>query len=215
MDLEALKEKVLPQHTALVTIDIQRDYCCQGGIFDRRGFDIAPAAALAERLNRFLGLVRGVLPHIVHLRMTKVPGLPSPATAEHNKRLGIERNYDPAFGAFCGIEPGEGEMVINKYKYSGFFSTYLDQFIKGNNIGTLILTGLATNVCVESTARDGFTRDYRIVVVEDLTEGTSSEAKRSSLLNIGMFFGEVVRSTDLLTCWGLAETPRPGSAGVR
>lgn len=204
MDLEALKQKVLPAHTALVVIDMQKDYCCPGGIFDRRGFDIGPAAGLVQRLDRFLGLTRSLLPYIVHLRMAKVPGLPSPATIEHNKRLGIERNYDPAFGAFYGVKPREGEMVIDKYKYSGFVSTYLDQFTKGNGIETLVLTGLATNVCVESTARDGFMRDYHIVVVEDLTEGTSREAKHWSLLNIGMFFGEVVGSADLLECWNLA-----------
>jgi ureidoacrylate peracid hydrolase len=203
MDLEALKQKVVPQHTALVIIDMQRDYCCPGGIFDRRGFDIGPATALAERLDRFLGTARGALPHIVHLRMVKVPGLPSPASNEHNARLGIARNYDPAFGAFYGVEPREGETVIDKYKYSGFVSTHLDQFLRGNDIRTLVLTGLATNVCVESTARDGFMRDYHIVVVEDLTEGTSREAKQWSLLNIDMFFGEVVKSTDLLECWNL------------
>jgi ureidoacrylate peracid hydrolase len=204
MDLDALKGKVSPERTALVVIDMQRDYCCPGGIFDRRGFDIRPALGLVDRLDRFLNVVRGLLPHIVHLKMAKVPGLPSPAAIEHNKRLGIERNYDPTFGAFYGVEPREGEMVIDKYKYSGFVSTYLDQFLRGNGISALVLTGLATNVCVESTARDGFMRDYHIVVPEDLTEGTSPDAKHWSLLNIAMFFGEVVNSESLLECWSLA-----------
>jgi ureidoacrylate peracid hydrolase len=82
-------------------------------------------------------------------------------------------------------------------------STYLDQFLRLEGIKTLIVTGLATNVCVESTARDGFARDYHIVVPEDLTEGTSAEAKKWSLININAFFGEVVQSADLLRCWGV------------
>jgi len=203
MDLDSLREKVLPEHTALLIIDMQRDYCCEGGIFDRRGFDIGPARDLAARLNHFLDKVRGKLPHIVHLRMMKVPGLPSPASAEHNKRLGIDRKYDPAFGAFYQVEPKGSEMVIDKYKYSGFVSTYLDQFLRTNGIETLVITGLATNVCVESTARDAFMRDYHVVLPEDLTEGSSMEAKGSSLANIAMFFGEVVSSEDLLRAWGL------------
>ena len=203
MDLDALRSKVLPEHTALVIIDMQRDYCCEGGIFDRRGFDLRPARDLAARLNLFLGRVREKLPHIVHLRMMKIPGLLSPASAEHNKRLGIDRKYDPAFGAFYEVEPEGSEMVIDKYKYSGFVSTYLDQFLKGNNIETLVITGLATNVCVESTARDAFMRDYCVVLPEDLTEGSSPEAKGSTLSNIAMFFGEVVRSEDLLRAWDL------------
>jgi ureidoacrylate peracid hydrolase len=94
-------------------------------------------------------------------------------------------------------------MVIDKYKYSGFVSTYLDQFLKGNSIKTLVITGLATNVCVESTARDAFMRDYHVVVPEDLTEGSTTEAKQWSLANLAMFFGEVVRSEDLLRAWDL------------
>jgi ureidoacrylate peracid hydrolase len=203
MDLDAFKNKVLPEHTALLIIDMQRDYCCEGGIFDRRGFDIGPARDLAKRLNLFLDRVRERLPHIVHLRMVKVPGLASPASAEHNKRLAIDRQYDPAFGAFYEVEPKGSDMVIEKYKYSGFVSTYLDQYLRTNDIKTLVITGLATNVCVESTARDAFMRDYWVVVPEDLTEGSTAEAKHWSLANLAMFFGEVVQSEDLLRAWGL------------
>ncbi len=54
-----------------------------------------------------------------------------------------------------------------------------------------------------TTARDGFMRDYYVVLPRDLTEGTSPEAKEWSLRNVDLFFGEVVESQDLLTCWGL------------
>jgi ureidoacrylate peracid hydrolase len=101
------------------------------------------------------------------------------------------------------VIPREGDVVIPKYKYSGFHSTYLDQFLRANRIETLIITGVATNVCVETTARDGFMRDYYVVIPRDLTEGTSPEDKESSLKNVGVFFGEVVGSADLLRCWGL------------
>jgi hypothetical protein len=66
------------------------------------------------------------------------------------------------------------------------------------------ITGIATNVCVESTARDGFMRDYHIVIPSGLTEGTSTEAKKLALANIDTFFGEVVDSEGLLRCWNLA-----------
>jgi ureidoacrylate peracid hydrolase len=198
--MEALGAKVLPKHTALIIVDMQRDYCCKGGIFDRRGFDVNPA-----RLNGFLGKARKVLKHIIHVKMVKVPGLLSPAKQEHYGRLGIERNYHPAYGEFYKVNPRKGETVVAKCNYSAFVSTYLDQILRSNGVETLIVGGVATNVCVESTARDGFTLDYHIVVPSDLTEGTSAEAKKWSLANIDMFFGEVVDSADLLRCWGLDE----------
>jgi ureidoacrylate peracid hydrolase len=108
---------------------------------------------------------------------------------------------DPVYSDFYGVTPVEADIIIPKYRYSAFVSTYLDQCLRSNGIKSLVLTGLATNVCLESTARDGFMKDYYIVVPEDLTEATSEKAKKSSLLNINTFFGEVVNSRDLLSCW--------------
>jgi ureidoacrylate peracid hydrolase len=203
MDFTNLRIKVAPEQSALIIIDMQKDYCSEGGAFHRMGFDVEPAKALASRLNGFLTHARKVLKRIVHLKMTKIAFLSSAAGLEHYKRLGIERQYDPTYSEFYEVTPKEGEPVIPKYRHSGFVSTYLDQFLRLEGIKTLIVTGLATNVCVESTARDGFARDYHIVVPEDLTEGTSAEAKKWSLININAFFGEVVQSADLLRCWGV------------
>jgi ureidoacrylate peracid hydrolase len=203
MNFANLTKKVSSEQTALLIIDMQKDYCCEGGVFHRTGFDVEIAKSLAIRLNIFLNQARKVLKHIVHLKMTKLACLSSPAALEHYQRLGIERHYDPAYSDFYEVVPVEGELVIPKYRHSGFVSTYLEHFLRIGNVKTLILTGLATNVCIESTARDGFARDYHIVVPEDLTEGTSNEAKKWSLINIDSFFGEIVKSEDLLHCWGI------------
>lgn len=201
MDIEKLRAKVDPRWTAVIVIDMQKDYCCEGGTFHKRGYDVAPAQMLAPRLNTFLAEARKSLKHIIHIKMTKVAGLSSPVSAELYERLGIERAYDPAMAEFYEVVPKEGDTVMAKYKYSGFYSTYLDQFLRANGIKTLIITGIATNVCVESTARDGFMRDYYIVVPSDLTEATSPEAKDLTLANINTFFGEVVEAKDLVACW--------------
>lgn len=203
MDLKTLRMKVSPEQSALIVIDMQKDYCSEGGVFHKMGFDVEPAKSLAARLNVFLSQARKVLKYIVHLKMTKIDFLSAPAGLEHYKRMGFDRQYDPAYSEFYEVIPKEGEPIIPKYRHSGFISTYLDQYLRIGGVKTLILTGLATNVCVESTARDGFARDYHIVIPEDLTEGTSLEAKKWSLMNIHSFFGEVVQSGDLLRCWGV------------
>ena len=205
MNLEKFKIKVNPEYTALVIIDMQRDYCCEGGIFNKMGFDLEVPKWLASRLNEFVNKVRQVLKFIIHIKMELNPYLRSPALAEHYERVGLQRKHDPSYSEFYGVTPVEGEIIIPKYRYSGFISTYFDQSLRSNGIKTLVLVGLATNVCVESTARDGFMRDYHIVVPEDMTEGTSIEAKKWSLFNINTFFGEVVNSKDLLSCWGLKD----------
>jgi ureidoacrylate peracid hydrolase len=201
MEIESLKGKVNPQHTALVIVDMQRDFCCAGGVLDKLGFDIEAPNQLAATLNGFLNRVRKILKFIVHIKMTQVPELRSPALVEQYSRAGLERQYDPRFSEFYQVVPLENEIVIPKYRYSGFVSTYLDRYLRANQIKTLVVTGVATNVCVESTIRDGFMRDYAIVVPRDMTEGTTPEAKEWSLKTIDTFFGEVVESSDLLRCW--------------
>ena len=196
-----LAEKVKPDGTALLGIDMQKDYCCRGGSFDRRGFDTEPSRLLGPKLNLFLDELRKVPISIVHIKMTKIRELSSEANAEHYSRLGIKRGYDPTYSEFFEIVPRENDVVIPKYSYSAFFSTYLEQYLKSNGIRTLILTGVATNVCVEAAARDAFIRDYHVVVVRDLTEGSSPDAKEASLKNIDLFFGEVAGSQALLGCW--------------
>ncbi len=196
--LNRLKARLNPDSTALIIVDMQKSFCCKGGSFDKRGFDIEPARELAGRLNIFLKEAREVLKHIVHLKMMKLPELSSPVVDELYKRISIERSVDPDLAEFYEVIPQPGDVVIPKYKYSGFVSTYLDQYLRSRGVNTLIITGIATNVCVESTARDGFMREYHIVIPSDLTEGTSPEAKQWSLLNLDMFFGEIVSSNDIL-----------------
>jgi ureidoacrylate peracid hydrolase len=203
MDLKRLKAKVAPERTALIIVDMQKDYCCEGGIIDKMGFCLDAPKALVPRLKAFLESARKALRHIVHVRMTVLPYLRTPAMQEHYERVGLAKPRDPSYSDFYEILPIEGEVVIPKYRYSGFVSTYLDQFLQANDIKTLVITGLATNVCVESTIRDGFMRGYAIVVPQDMTEGTSPEAKEWSLKTIDTFFGEVVDSKDLLQCWGV------------
>lgn len=197
-----LAEKVNPAHTALVIIDMQKDYCCEGGSFDRRGFDTTASRELAPRLNLFLDKARKALKRIVHIKMTKIAELASEANAEHYRRLGLKRVYDLSYSEFFEIVPLENEIIIPKYSYSAFYDTYLDQYLRSNGVKTLVLTGIATNVCVEAAARDAFVRDYHVVVPRDLTEGSSPDAKEASLKNIDLFFGEVTESSALLSCWG-------------
>ena len=203
MDLERLKAKVNPAHTALIIVDMQKDYCCEGGILDKMGFCLDAPKALVPRLNEFLEQARKVVRSVIHLRMTIIPYLRSSAMQEHYERVGLARPRDPSYSDFYEILPTEGEVVIPKYRYSGFVSTYLDQYLRANRIETLVVMGLATNVCVESTIRDGFMRGYAIVVPADMTEGTSPEAKEWSLKTINTFFGEVIDSKDLLKCWDI------------
>ncbi len=201
MNSEKLKVKVHPDYTALVMVDMQRDYCCEGGVLEKMGFDINPSRELAPRLNEFVNQARRILKFIVHLRMELNPSLRSPALAEHYERVGLQRKHDPSLSEFCGVTPKEGEVVIPKYRYSGFVSTYFDRYLRSNGIKTLVLTGLSTNVCVESTLRAGFFKNYYIVCPQDCVATYNHILHEATLQNISYYFGVVTESRKLCDIW--------------
>ncbi|MEP1551789.1 isochorismatase family protein, partial [Paraglaciecola sp.] len=90
------------------------------------------------------------------------------------------------------LTPQEGDIIIPKTRYSGFFNTNLDSMMRSRGIRNLVFTGIATNVCVESTLRDGFFLEYFGVVLADATYQAGSDMiQESALFNIATFFGWV------------------------
>jgi ureidoacrylate peracid hydrolase len=90
------------------------------------------------------------------------------------------------------LKPLEGDIIIPKTRYSGFYNTNLDSMLRSRGIRNLVFTGIATNVCVESTLRDGFFLEYFGVVLADATHQAGSDViQESSLFNIATFFGWV------------------------
>ena len=195
-------EKIFPSHTALVVIDLQRDYFCSGGIIDLMGYDYRGNEVIIPPLRHFIERSRRFLKKIIFTKQTMYPYLRSPVVVEHYTRAGMIRPHDPRNEEFYEITPESSDIILPKHRYSAFIGTPLDAILRANEVKTLILTGVATNVCVESTARDGFMLDYHIVLPSDLTAGVNDQAKQTSLLNIATFFGEVVESDRILSAWG-------------
>jgi len=79
------------------------------------------------------------------------------------------------------LAPSDGDFVVEKRRYSAFYATDLDLLLRELSVDTLILTGVATEICVQHTAADAFYRGYSIVVVEDCVKGLSEDAHRRGL----------------------------------
>ena len=194
-------EKISPSHTALLVIDLQCDYFCKGGIIDLMKHDYQANEVIIPALQRFIATSRRYLKRIVFTKQTMYPYLRSPVVVEHYTRAKMIRPFDPRNEDFYQITPEPDDIVLRKHRYSAFIGTPLDAILRANGIRTLILTGVATNVCVESTARDGFMLEYHIVLPSDLTAGVNDQAKQMSLYNINTFFGEVVESNSIVSAW--------------
>jgi ureidoacrylate peracid hydrolase len=206
-------EKISPSNTALLVIDVQCDYFCKGGIIDLMGYDYQANEVIIPRLTEFIAASRRYLSKIIFTRQTMYPYLRSPVVVEHYTRVKMTRPFNPKNEEFYQTVPAPDDIILPKHRYSAFIGTPMDAILRANGIRTLILTGVATNVCVESTARDGFMMDYHIVVASDLTAGVSEEVKQMSLYNIGTFFGEVVESERIVSTWDTHFKPKGAQAG--
>jgi ureidoacrylate peracid hydrolase len=210
--LGSLAEKVDPAHAALLVIDMQNDFCAAGGLVSKDGRDISAAQELAARLPAFVDAARaaGVLVVFVRcLYTTEANTYLSDVWLEQaaRKREGgytrIPVCCDGEWnGDFCGdVRPRKGDVVVTKHRYSAFHNTDLDLVLRTNGIRSLILTGVVTNVCVETTAREGFVRDYYIVAAEDGCAAYVRADHVQSMSNIDRFFGETAAMRDIRAAW--------------
>ena len=102
---------------------------------------------------------------------------------------------------FYRVEPEAGEPVVIKHRYSAFVDTDLELILRSRGIKTLVLCGVASNVCVESTARDGYMRDYYIVLVDDCSAAYDPAKHAATLSNIAHHFGVVVTADEVIDAW--------------
>src|SRR6202035_5779097 len=107
-------------------------------------------------------------------------------------------------GEFTGVAPLEGEVVVNKHRYSAFVNTRLDSVLRTYKIENVILTGVSTNVCVESTARHGYMLDYNIVFASDGTAAYSQAEHDASLSVMARYFGVVASAAEVIEAWKTA-----------
>jgi len=91
----------------------------------------------------------------------------------------------------------KGDLVVDKPRYSAFFKTKLEKYLRSNHIDTIIVVGLATNVCCESTVRDAFFRNFRSIVISDLNSTYSPQLQRASLKTMADCFALVINSRQL------------------
>ncbi len=101
------------------------------------------------------------------------------------------------------LTPADNDFIIKKRRYSVFFATDLDLLLKGLNVDTLILTGVATDVCVRATAQDALQYNYKVIVPPECVAGTSPEAHQAALNNIAYVFGKIIAVDELIVSFNL------------
>lgn len=214
--------RVVPAETAVVVIDMQNAYASPGGYVDLAGFDISGAAGTIGLIARVLAVARGAGVQIVYLqngwdaeyREAGGPGSPNwhksnalktmRALPELSGQLLARGGWD--YALVDGLQPEPGDIVLGKTRYSAFFNSQLDSVLRARGIRTIVFVGIATNVCVESTLRDGFHLEYFGVMLEDATHHLGPPAMQdATVYNVEKFFGWICTTADFCGSFGQTE----------
>lgn len=204
---------IKPRETALIVVDMQNAYTTIEGYLDLAGFDVSATAPVVKNINTAIELSRKVGIQVVFLqngwdpKYVEAGGEGSPNWHKSNalKTMRKKPELEGRFLAKGGwdyalvdeLTPQEGDWIIPKTRYSGFFNTNLDSMLRARGIRNLVFTGIATNVCVESTLRDGFHLEYFGIALSDATYPAGPQsAHDAALKNISTFFGWVASLED-------------------
>jgi ureidoacrylate peracid hydrolase len=184
-----LLDRLRPGRTALVVIDVQNDFCHVDGVLGKRGIDLTAIHTMARRLDRFIAALRALPLSILYTKTLHDAWTDSPAWKQRQESDTVSLCRTGSWGAeFYAVAPQPDERIVVKHRYSAFTGTDLDMILRARGIETLLLTGVATNVCVETTARDGFGLGYQLVMVADCLAGTSDDEHLASLRTLERFF---------------------------
>lgn len=191
----------LGERPALIVIDMQNGFCASNGFMAQIDLPYEPSAEVIGPISRLLAAARKAEIPVFFTRYS---------LNEDYSDAGLLLELFPAIIGTGGLvrkswdaevvdelEPTDTEVVIDKTRYSAFYDTDLEARLRSLGVDTLIVSGVTTNICVESTIRDAFFRDIRVVVPEDGTAAVTPELHEGTLEDVRYGFGQVVTVGEL------------------
>ncbi|WP_035155931.1 cysteine hydrolase family protein [Cohnella thermotolerans] len=193
--------------TALLVVDVQNDFCAADGLMGRYGADLSAIDPAVGRIGRLAEAARGAGVPVIFIRLITSPHTDSKAMLAFFARQGIDESGAAICRAgttgadYYRLFPAEGDYVVDKQRYSAFIGTNLELTLRHLGVDKLVVTGVSTECCVESTVRDGFMLDYETFVVEDACAAYERELHDISLRLMRLNFATVATTADVLNGW--------------
>ena len=204
--MSALKEWLAPSRTALLLVDCQVDFASPEGIMAQAGYDVSEAQAALRNAALLTDGARRVGVPCLFARLITRSGQEPPALRDWNTRRGHQGRpplcREGSNGAeFVAVAPLAGEAIFSKSRYDAFAGTELDAHLKALERDTLVIAGLTTECCVDSTARDAFERDYRVFIAADAVAAYAPDLHAGALKALALNCALLTSSQDILFAW--------------
>ena len=202
-----LLEKLLTTpKSALIVVDVQNDYIHPDGVFAKKGLVNSEIYAMMPNLQRLIQSARSQSVPVIFIQTTHQDETDSEVWLSHSGGVVNPCCRRGTWGAeFYEVEPQPGDIIVNKHRYSAFVNTRLDTVLRTLKIDTAIIAGIMTNVCVESTARDAYSRDYFVVLVEDCCAASTRAEHEMTMHNAEQCFGIVASREQIEAIWSVSQ----------
>jgi ureidoacrylate peracid hydrolase len=182
---------------ALVVVDLQRAFTSEDSPLYDRGFEVPNVDRIVERSSNLADAARDASLPVVFTRLLRrsdgkdaprnVYDLSPSAYTDYGDTICLEGNPESEFSE--GISPKPEDYEIEKPNQDAFYGTKLDFYLRTEDVDTLIVCGLVSNVCVEGTIRGGHERGYNVVMVDDTCGSYDEEMHEATVRNVEYMFG--------------------------
>ncbi len=192
--------------TALIVIDMQNGFCDPKGSVAQIGLDISMCEAAVSPCERLVEAARSAGVQIFFTRFIYRTDYTDggvvvqhliPALAEVNSLA--EGSWDSDI--IPSLTPEPQDIIIDKNRYSAFYGTRLETYLTSMGVHQLVLCGVTTNMCVETTARDASARDYHTFITGDACGELERNRHDVALQTLGFGFGAVTTTDEIIKQW--------------
>ena len=188
---------VVPERMALINVDMQNQFV------ENPAYN---GLVLLDRINHFAAACRAASILVVHTReIVRADGANAGVFGEIYPPLKEVFNIDaPTAALHPSLVVDERDVVLDKPRYGAFHATDLEWILRSHGIDTVIITGIATNVCCETTAREAMVRDFRVFFLSDGTAAkavgdlSADEMQKASLATLGALFAQVLSIDEMI-----------------
>ena len=192
---------LVPRRTALINVDLQNCFLRDSPIAAPEG------PVVVERLNRLAAVCRQAGVAVIHTRFVLDPdGSDLGVLSETSPpaRDGLLNRDAPSAQLDEALVVREGDVILDKPRFGAFCRTALEEILRARGIDTVIIGGVATNVCCETTAREAMQREFHVFFLSDGTAAadmpgaSAAELQKTSLVTLGFLFAQVLTVDDMI-----------------
>ena len=202
----------------LLVVDMQEDFCGSDGFVASLGLDTTPCRAIVDRLGRLVEATREAAVPVVWVYADYRDEAVPPSFLHRKALSGITRDccvpgtqgYEP-----FGVAPEPDDRVFVKHNFSAMSVPALVDYLRRSKVETIVVTGVQTNVCVESTLRDAYNLGFNVVVVEDCVASHTPPLHDATLANVRALIGQVVAADAVEQVWRSKPGTVVSTAGAR